>query len=509
MRRHRSAASLLTGLVALSLVLAGCSGDSGSSENGTGAATLNVNAGGFPESWAPGQRMEAGFLRLPYETLVAKSRDGKFSPVLATEWEESDKALTLTLREGVKFHDGTAFNAAAVKANLEFVRDGATAFGGPLKVITSIDTPDEKTVTLNLARPTPSLLTTLSTRATPMASPAALKDGSIAKKPIGTSPWAYDEAASTPGTNMVFTTFKDYWDGTDAVAYDTVKLFNIDDENAAAGALTSGQVDVTIAQPEQLKQFNSTPGIETVEYPAIRNNVIFFDRGTGGAFADVRVRQAACSAMDNTVAAKLISGKPATQHFAEGELGYNSAIAGYPHDVAKAKQLISQAGNPKVSGTILAAPFNRSQIEVYADQMADAGITIKVQTAAPPQFQSEWNSGKYPLGMGNNDQIHPYEWYKAYFAADAPGNPSKSESPALKAAADKAIAAGSSPEAEALWGEVTKVIADEALSCTHVVSNELIAYQSNKVEGVDIPAEAWEPNLINYRDLKPASGAAK
>ncbi|GAA3392631.1 ABC transporter substrate-binding protein [Cryptosporangium minutisporangium] len=508
MRRHRSAASLLTGLVALSLALAGCSGDSGNSSE-SGSATLNVNAGGFPENWAPGQRLEAGFLRLPYENLVAKSRDGKFSPVLATEWKETDKALTLTLREGVTFHDGTPFNAAAVKANLEFVRDGATAFGGPLKAITTIDTPDEKTVTLNLARPTPSLLTTLSTRAAPMASPAALKDGSIAKKPIGTSPWAYDEAASTPGTTMTFTKFEEYWGGTDAVAFDTVKLFNIEDENAAAGALTSGQVDVTIAQPEQVDQLTGTPGVETVDYAAIRNNVIFFDRGPGGAFADVRVRQAACYAMDNTVTGKLASAEPSKQHFAEGELGYNAQITGYSHDLAKAEQLMAAAGNPKVTGTVLAAPFTKSEVEVYADQMSKAGITIKVQTAAPPQFQSEWNSGKYPVGMANNDQIHPYEWYKAYFAAQAPGNPSKAESPALKAAAEKAIAAGSTPEAEQLWGEVTKIISEEALTCSHLKGTEVIAYQSNKVEGVAVPAEAWEPNLINWRDLKPASGTAK
>lgn len=503
---QKPALSVITGLVAAVLVLTGCSAGSGSG-TGSGTKTLNVNAGGFPESWAPGQRMEAGFLRVPYETLVAKSRSGEFAGVLATEWKETDQSLTLTLREGVKFHDGAPFNAAAVKANLEYVRDGATAFSGPLKVITSIDTPDEKTVTLNLARPTPSLLTTLSTRATPMASPKALTDGSIAKKPVGTSPWAYDEAASTPGTTMTFSKFADYWG--DEPGYDTIKLFNIDDENAAAGALTSGQVDVTIAQPEQLEKFQGTQGVKTVEYPAIRNNVIFFDRGSGGVFADVRVRQAACYAMDNTVAAKLISGKSSTQHFAEGELGYDASITGYSHDVAKAKQLIAAAGNPKVTATALAAAYNRSQLEVYADQLADVGISVKVQTVAAPQFQTDWNSGKYPIGMANNDQIHPYEWYKAYFAADAPGNPSKSESPALKAAAAAAIGAGSSDRAGELWGQVTKVIADEALTCTHVVSNELIAYQSNKVQGVDVPAEAWEPNLINYRDLKPAAGAGQ
>lgn len=507
MRRNRSWGSVI-GLAAAALVLAGCSGGSGTTA-GSGSSVLNVNAGGFPESWAPGQRLEAGFVRMPYENLVALDRKGELSPVLATKWAETDTALTLTLRDGVVFHDGTPFDAAAVKANLEFVRDSATPFSGPLKVITSIDTPDDHTVRLNLARPTPSMLTTLSTRAAPMASPKSLADGSIARNPVGTGPWAYDAAASTPGTTMTFTRFKDYWGGPDTVGFDTVKFFGIDDENAAAGALTSGQVDVTIAQPEQLQQLTATPGVKTVEYPAIRNNVLFFDRGPGGIFADVRVRQAACYAMDGAVAAKLVTAAAGTQHFAEGELGYNPDIKGYPHDLDKAKQLMSAAGNPAVAGTILAAPYNQSQIEVYADQMSKAGIDIKVQTVAPPQFVSEWNSGTYPLGMANNDQIHPYEWYKAYFSADAPGNPSKTESPELKAAADAAIAAGTSPAAEQLWGEVTRVIADEALTCTHLVGTEIIAYQSNRVTGVGVPSTPWEPNLINYRDLRPATGAAQ
>ena len=504
MRRHKSTVSMAIGLVAAALLLVGCSSGSGAT-SGAGPAALNVNAGGFPESWAPGQRMEAGFMRIPYETLVAMDREGEFSPVLATAWEESDTSLTLTLRDGVVFHDGTPFDAAAVKANLEYVRDGATPFAGPLKVISSIDTPDAHTVLLNLAEPTPSMLTTLSSRAAPMASPAALADGSIAQHPVGTGPWAYDPATSIAGTTMTFTRFPEYWGGADSVGFDTVKLFSIPDENAAAGALTSGQIDVTIAQPEQLQQLTSTPGVETIEYPAIRNNVIFFDRGPGGIFSDVRVRQAACYAMDAEVAAQVVTAEARTQHFAEGELGYNPDIEGYPHDLDRARQLMAEAGNPQVTGTILAAPYTQAQDAVYADQLAEVGIRIEVQTVAPPQFVSEWNSGRYPIAMANNDQLHPYEWYKAYFAADAPGNPSGVESAELKAAAAAAIAAGNTPAAERLWGEVTRIISDEALTCTHLVGKEIIAFQSRRVQGVAVPSVPWEPNLINYRDLRPAA----
>ncbi|MBB5967386.1 ABC transporter substrate-binding protein [Planomonospora venezuelensis] len=498
--------------MAATLALAGCGGGSEPSANPSAAGsaaggpsgTLKVNWGGFPDSWAPGAEMEAGYMRVPYETLVALDAQGQVTPVLATSWEQTDKALTLKLRENVVFHDGAQFNAEAVKANLESVRDGKTAFAGPLKVIESIDAVDDLTVRLNLASPTPSLLTTLTTRVAPMASPKAIAAGTVAQTPAGTGPWAYDAASSTPGTRMSFTFFPKYWGGPQSVGFQTIQLFAIPDDNAAAGALSSGEIDITDMDPAMLERIKSTPGIESVAYPAIRNNPMFFDRGPGGVFADADVRRAACYALDTSVVTKLEPDfKARTQHFAEGETGYNQATAGYTHDLAKAKELYAKAGNPPVKIEVIAAPYNAKQFNVYASQLAEIGMEVKVQTAPPPQYNSTWNSGRYALGLGSNDELTPFDWYKAWFAADAPGNPSKTESPELKAAADKAIAAGTSPEAAQLWGEVTRIISDEALTCGHLAGEELVVWQSQRVEGAKAPSQPWETNLINYRDLKP------
>ncbi|MEY9212124.1 hypothetical protein NI17_007140 [Thermobifida halotolerans] len=207
--RLRTSALPLT--LAAVLALSACGGSEESADGG--GETLAVNYAGFPESWAPGADMEAGYMRVPYENLVALDGAGEITPVLATDWEQTDTELTLTLREGVVFHDGTPFNAEAVKANLESIRGSNGPYAGPLQVIESIDVVDELTVRLNLAEPSPSLLTTLSTRAAPMASPKAIEDGSVAEHPVGTGPWAYDPDASTLGTRMAFTFFPDYWGG--------------------------------------------------------------------------------------------------------------------------------------------------------------------------------------------------------------------------------------------------------------------------------------------------------
>ncbi|CAL9620217.1 putative D,D-dipeptide-binding periplasmic protein DdpA [Nocardiopsis dassonvillei] len=486
------------------LALSACGGTDEVAQGDGPAGTLSVNFAGFPESWAPGAEMEAGYMRVPYETLVALDAEGEISPVLATSWEQTDTDLTLTLREGVTFHDGTPFDAEAVKVNLETVRDGTGPYSGPLKVIESIDVVDEHTVRLNLSEPVPSLLTTLTTRVAPMASPAAIEAGTVADHPVGTGPWAYAPDSSTPGTRMAFTFFEDYWDGADSVGFGTIELFGIEDGNTAVGALTSGELDITGAEVDLLERVEGTPGIESLTYPAIRNNVIFFDRGPGGVFEDADLRRAACYALETDALPEVIVDlSPQPQHFAEGEPGYNPDTPGYPHNLDRARELYEDAGSPEVNVEMIAAPFNQRQMEVYSFQLAEIGFEVTVQGAPPPQFFSSWASGQYPLGMGSNDELTPYDWYRAWFAADAPGNPAGVESEELAEAAEAAIAAGTSEEAEGLWAEVTRIISDEALTCGHVVSQEMIMWQSQTVESVTEPTQPWEPNLVDFKNLRP------
>ncbi len=492
-------------IAAAALFLAGCTATAEPEEPAAADATLRVNFGQFPENWSPGQEMEGGPLRIPYETLLVPGDDGAPAPYLATEWELTADSLTLTLRDDVVFHDGEPFNAEAVKANVELVRDSATAYSGPLQVVESVDVVDEFTVRLNLTGPTPSLPTTLTSRVLPIGSPAAIADGSIAQAPVGTSPWAFDESSSILGTKLSFLAFDEYWG--DKPGFANVELFTIDDPEAVAAALVSGEIDVADSEIRVFSRFEGS-SIETLQYPAIRNNLFFFDRGPGGVFESVEVRQAMCTAIDVEQWVEIDGeGQAATQHFAEGELGFNSAIEGYPTDAARAQELFTAGGSPNVSVEMVAAPYNARQITVYMEQITAAlgSVAVTVTELPPPEYNSTWNSGRFPLGLSSNEEQTPFEWYSSWFAGDAPGNPSGVESSELKAAADAAIAAGDSDAAEALWGEVTKVIADEALTCAHLRGVEILAWNGDTVAGVDAPREPWEPKSVNFRDLTPVS----
>lgn len=495
------------------LLLTGCSAGTESpqpSESASqGPATLRANWGSFPETWAPGsQSMEPGYMRVPYETLLLREFDGTILPNLATEWEfgEGAKSLTLTLRDDVLFHDGTAFNAEAVKANLEYVRDVVGGqFGGPLKAgVESVDVVDEFTVTFNFTRPYGTFTDLLSQRNLPIGSPAAIADGSIETHPVGTSPWAYDEAGSTAGTKMLFSEFADYWG--EKPGFPNIELYAIPDDTAATAALLSGEIDVTDTEPDELPRFESAGNVEFFDYPAIRNNIVFFDRGPDGVFADAKVRQALCLAMDADVVAALGGGTAQNQHFLEGEEGHNPAITGFAADLDEAKALWAEAGSPTITAEIGAAPFNKQEITIRAEQMnALPGVNITVQELAMPQFLSTWNTGQYPLGMGNNPQITPADWYGAWFSPTAQANPAKYTSDALQGLAGKAQGSGGTPENNADWQAVMKQISDEALSCSHFASDELIAYNTDKVTNVTPAIQAWEQNLIDYHAIKPAN----
>lgn len=507
-RSRRPLLRFVAPLVGAALILTGCASGGGGGTDGTTAAvedaTLRVNFSGFPESWAPGSEIEGGLMRVPYETLLAPGDDGHPVGFLATDYELTEDALTLHLREGVTFHDGEPFNAEAVKVNIENVRDGATAWSGSFSTVDSVDVVDDYTVKLNLSQVSPSLPTVLTTRALPIASPKAIEAGTIAQTPVGTSPWAYDEALSIVGTKLYFGSFADYWG--EMPGFANVEIYGINESESAAAALLNGEIDISDVEESVLTKFDGTD-ITTFDYPAIRNNLIFFDRGEGGVFESQELRQAVCTAINVDEAAQVI-GKltPSTQHFTEGEIGYNPDITGYPFDLDAAKSLYADAGSPSVSFEIAAAPYNEQQISIFMDQASQIGdFSATVTTMPPPQFSSVWSSGQYPAGLAANDELTPYDWYMSWFAADASGNPSGVESDALKAAADKAIAAGDSEEADALWGEVTKIISEEALTCAHAQSNETIAYNSTTVSGVAAPAEPWEAQSVNYRDLVPAS----
>ncbi len=466
--------------------------------------TVRINWSGFPENYLPGADFPIGYLRLAVENLVVIGQDGSIEPQLATSWEyTSPTTLQLNLREGVLFHDGTSFNSEAVKASLEAIAAADSDIAGPARVITEVEVIDDLTVALHTDGPSPSLLLTLTTLSTLMHSPTAIEDGTLLTQPVGTGPWAYNADTSSPGTRLNFDYFPDYWGGRNSVGFDHVELYGIADLNANAGALETGQIDLTYTDLEFLDGFTANSDIDWLQYPAIRNGMVFFDYAPGGVFSDVRVRQAACYAMDNVANAAFTGSIPQTQTFLPGQIGHIEGFEGFPHDPDRAAQLLAEAGSPTVQAETLATFFTEEQVTIFLDQLNEVdGFDVAIQVVPPPQWFGQWASGQYELGVGSQQGLHPADWFNRYFSAEA--HPSGYASDELQAAADAAVAAGTGPEADALWTEVSRIVHEDALTCVRMTGPETLAWRTDRLAGVRPSTFAFEPKMIDYKNLRPA-----
>ena len=192
----------------LTIGLAACSGAGGGDDTpvtteprvlrvGTSAALTSLDPA---RSAAPG----VAFLTPVYESLILRDPEGLLQPGLATEWTLNDDAteLELTLREGVEFHDGAPFDAAAVKANLDAAPDRGGQITTQLSVLQSVEVVGDYEVKLTMTRSASDLLGVLASEAGMMISPEALGSEDLATTPVGTGPFTVDEqnqTGETPG----------------------------------------------------------------------------------------------------------------------------------------------------------------------------------------------------------------------------------------------------------------------------------------------------------------------
>ena len=505
--RVRLRAAGISVLAVVSLGLAACSSsdddsDPPESSSGSASGTLRVGIEDYPTSWEPGVDNGYAWIRVPYETLVSRSPDGGgvLDPQLATEWEQADDTITFKLREGVTFQDGTTFDAEAAKFNLEYARDQGGPFSAGLQVIASIDTPDANTLVLNLSAPSQGLLTTLSGRAGVMASPQAMEDGTIKDHPVGTGPWAYNPDLSTPGTEVGFTLREDYWD-LENVGVENLVLVSIDDPDARLNALMTGEIDlgdVNLAQADQARE----GGLELATFPGVHYSVIFFDRGPGGAVEDPEVRHAICDSIDTEGLAALGGSDfltAANQRFQEGDYGHSAEIPPLNYDPDGAAPVLQ--GTAPLS--MMAFAENQPFAEAIAGGLDEVGVELNVDVVPAAKYFTGWYDGSYSIGFGDNSELTPEEWYKTWFAADAPNNPAGAESPELAAAAAAAMAESDPAAAEPLWVDVVTQIAEESLLCNNTLVNQGIGWLPGKVDGVT--TVDWEASSVVFKNLTVGS----
>ncbi len=293
-----------------------------------------------------------------YDRLLDFDGSMNIVPQLAESYEMAPDLMSceLKLRQGVKFHDGTDLDVAAVKLNLERMMDAErNPTNRPLwNPLESIETPDEQTIVIRLSAPFAQLPNTLAHGSGAIVSPAALEEHGeegFRQNPVGAGPYKVERFE--PGQSLTLVAFDDYWGG--APGARSLVFRHIAEPATRISALTTGAVDVIDAVPVQLVgQLSGDANVEIIRQPGLRP-LGFALNLTREPLQDVRVRKALNLAVPlATIAERVFFGyaQVPDSPLAFDAIGYKS-IGRVEADQEAARALLAEAGyTPGADGIV-------------------------------------------------------------------------------------------------------------------------------------------------------------
>ena len=387
--------ALFLALVMVGAVLPGCGDGSkdpgGQGNNGKtgepvkgGEITIGI-AQDLDDSLDPHQTVAAGTREVLFnifEGLVKPNSDGEMIPAVAEKYtlSEDGTTYTFTLREGVKFHNGQTVTAEDVVYSINRCAAVPEGQEKPLvaafSAVKSVEALDEKTVAVTIAQRDLEFISYM----TAAIIPADYENQDTA--PVGTGPFRF--VSRTPQQDFVMERFEDYWGAPAWLDKVTYKI--CENADALVMNLNGGSIDLcahlTSAQASQLNQkFQVLEGTMNLVQAIYLNN-------QAKPFDNQLVRQALCYAIDRQGIMDMVADGHGT---AVGSSIYPAftryflpeLVDKYPHDVAKAKELLAQAGYPDGFDMTISVPNNyqphMDTAEVVAEQLREAGINVTIQ----------------------------------------------------------------------------------------------------------------------------------
>ncbi len=445
---RRVALVILLGL-ALAATGAGCG--SGGSDDATDNPANGPAVGGTLRwamfanlGWDPvtsAAWIEISPLSLVYDALIRLDEQGQPTPGLATAWSYSEdgRALTLKLRERVTFTDGAAFDAQAVKVNLERAKTQKNSVLAPqLADITSVDVVDPLTVRLRLARPNYQLVLVLGGKAGMIVSPTALAGDltRLATTPVGSGPFRLTKFVPDGSASLVRN--PDYWDAAN-IHLAGVELKYLTDAQVILAGLQSGELDLANITGSGVRAVERA-GLKVAQFPSLASSSILIndsipplDNHTLIEAINTAIdRRALIAAQNGGI------GEPAYQPFSKGHVGYSEEVANlYPHDPQQAGRLLAQAGYP--NGVTL-PPITyvdllgyKGLAEQLQAQLAAVGIRVELQAIPVTQFNDRVIV-KHELAFTPNVQLgreSPLQLLVQQYSKDGPLNVGHKVSPQL------------------------------------------------------------------------------
>lgn len=544
--------ALLAVTCALTIFISNCNNNPSNTTNNNASpvsspaaappGVLVYGAGGQPVNLESGNITDGNSIMVQdqiYNRLIdPKPGTTDLEPSLATEWKASQdgKTWTFKLRNGVKFHDGTNFDAEAVKFNFERWWDDKNEFGyrnagksyeiwgnlfgaskgKPESLLQNIVVEGKDTIKFVLKQPFAAFPSAVSSGYFGMASPAAIKKagaqyGTPSSQAVGTGPFVFKEWRS--GDRIVLEKNPNYWKQGFPKSNQLVMRF-IADPAARLAQLRSGTIDLTVdLAPDQIKEVQSDAKLEAVKRPSLNVGYLALN-SSYEPLSKPEVRQAIAQAINKKEIVKAFWGELGenTPHFTPPSLQeyQSNAVADYQFNPQIAKQLLAKAGYPNgfplqlwympVSRPYFPNP--KPLAEAFAADLNAIGIKVSLQTKDWAAYLADRNKKpgfqSFMLGW-TGDYGDPDNFYYPHFGPGATQDIGNWKNEEVLKLLDQGRATSDKAARIKIYQQIDEQLYKEAVRLPIVHAQPLLAKRKN--------ITGWVPSPLGSEPLDAVSKA--
>jgi len=407
-----------------------------------------------------------------YDKLVDLDQNGNVVPFLATSWEEAGDHLswTLHLRQGVKFHDGTDFNADSVKTNIERYIDPKqnSPRKGEIPYVTGVTVVDPYTAKIELSQAFVVLMYSLAGTTGVMVSPAAIQKygADLASNPVGTGPFVFKSWVKNDKVEV--TRNPSYWKP--GLPYlDTVDYRGISDASVIVTGMQSNAIQATYGVPaNDVPSLKTNPDMQLLLHPSTSISSLRLNCAAS-PFDKKEIRQALSWAIDRAAIEKSLffdTGTPANSFLGPLNLGYNKGITLYNQlDTAQAKQLLATGGQP--NGFSFNAQTTNSTdalklAQAIKSQLAAIGVTMNLQlldgvTLLQKLVQKDFQASFVTFNGG----VEPFQGFDRFFYSKSPIDVYGYTNPQFDDLLTKAAATGDTNARVQLYQQMAQILSED------------------------------------------------
>jgi peptide/nickel transport system substrate-binding protein len=398
--------------------------------------------------------------------------DAKFGivPQLVQSWEVKSGGLVyiFKLRRGVKFHDGTDFNADLVKWNFDRMRDPALASPRRSEIapVKDVRVADPSTVEITLSAPFAPFLSVLTDRAGMMVSKAAVEKfkDDYARNPVGTGPFRFAEWVKDD--HLTIKRFDGYWEK--GLPYlDEVIYRPIPDPSVRFTAMRTGQVDfMHQIAPKDVAQAKGEKGLKVSEIPSLWWQGMHLNNQVA-PFNNKSIRQAMWYAVDRQVIQRVAYqglGSPAWSPFPSSMWAQDTDFSDWRRDPAKAKAKLAEGGMPNgFSFTVKGLPAQIQELQITQAQLKEIGLDMKIEQLEFGKLLADLNSHNFvALRIGWSGRPDPDGNAHVFLHSKGGLNRVRYSNPKMDELLDAARSEGDQAKRKALYAQVTRLAAEDA-----------------------------------------------